>query len=142
MRKVPLIDYPDDDDLTYQLKQEATALCRLCYIWRKDSRSISCGLDEDWGPSEPEMQAAGALEYTKQTDIIPSENDHINDDVSGEEMEYYEEELYEQLETMALRDEYRAKSFQSPQFLTEDASSDSERSASPSPTKKCHRQGR
>ncbi|KAF7965169.1 hypothetical protein HWV62_45272 [Athelia sp. TMB] len=135
------LDASDDEDITYQLQNEVAALSRMCYIWCKDSRPIPCTLGEDWGPSESTMRDAGAIEYTKQVDTTTDDTAFEND-ASGEEMDYFEEELYEQLETMALRDEYRVKSFKSVQSVTEDASSDSERSISPSPPQKRRKQRR
>lgn len=107
----------------------------MSFIWRKDCRIIPYDMGECWGPSEIEMRKAGALEYNVQVDIDGGPEDGL----SAEEEEPCDEELYEQLETIALREEYRGSAF-NPDFLAEEGfSSDSERGMSISPTKKRRR---
>lgn len=125
----------DNPDLRYRLAREAKELCRLSFIWRKDCRGVPGDIGECWGPSEIQMLDAGALEYNIQVDIECG----LEDELSAEEEEPYDEELYDQLETMALRDEYRGNASNRHVLPEETFSSDSERGMAISPTKKRRR---
>lgn len=81
------------------------------------------------------MLDAGALEYNKQVDIGAV----VEDGLSSAEEEPYDEELYEQLETIALREEYRGGALKPEVMGEEGFSSDSEIGMSISPTKKRRR---
>lgn len=77
------------------------------YRWRQDCRPIPCTLGECWGPAEADIMAAAALEVTSPVDFTAYDSHH--DDVSsseGEDGRWEDQELYEQMETMALRDAY------------------------------------
>lgn len=125
--------YIDDSDLVYSLSREAKELCRLCFLWRRDCRIIPCNLGESWGPSESEIMAAGTLEFNTRLDF----DSGPQEDLSAEEEEPCDEELYEQLETMALREEYRGQATDGVEVL----SSDSESGVPISPSKKRRRTG-
>lgn len=107
----------------------------MAFIWRKDCRVVPGDLGESWGPSEIEMLDAGALEYNKQVDI----GTEVEDGLSAEEDEPCDEELYEQLETIALREEYRGSGSKSNVRVEEGFSSDSEVDILTSPSKKRRR---
>lgn len=80
------------------------------------------------------MMAAGALEFNTQVDIDSGPEEEL----SAEEAEPCDEELYEQMETMALRDEYRGRAGGGEEVF----SSDSETGVVVSPSKKRRRAAR
>lgn len=93
--------------MEYRLVQEMKAFTRLCYLWRQDSRHVPCDLSECWGPPEHKMLVSAALEYTSQVDFSVYEDGPEEWSADEHEEEAYEDdELYAQMETMALRDEY------------------------------------
>lgn len=96
--------------IQYRVSQAMSDLTRQCYRWRQDCRLIPCTLGEYWGPTEAELIAAAALEFTSQVDFATYESDP--DDCSSSEGEDdcgEDEELYQQMETLALRDEYAVR---------------------------------
>lgn len=83
-------------------------LTRYCFLWRRDCRIIQCDLGELWGPPEHEIKAVAALEYTRQVDLAQYEPGFEDLSASDEEeADIGDEELFDQMEAMALRDEYR-----------------------------------
>lgn len=85
------------------------------------------------------MLASGALEYSSQVDFTVYEDGPA--EWSGEEDEeeaYEDEELYEQMETMALRDEYRHGARHSVLTSGEHYSSDDSMAASPTKKRSRH----
>lgn len=100
----------DNPGVLFRLSREMSEHTRQCYRWRQDCRLIPCTIGECWGPSETELIAAGALEFTHQVDFAAYETD--SDDCSSSEGGddcWEDEELYEQMENMALRDAYSAR---------------------------------
>lgn len=112
-----------------------TNFTRQCFLWRRDARIVPCDLGESWGPSEDDLKAAGALEFTKQVDYSAYITDE-EEPSSGEEEEidFEDNELYEQIENMALRDEYRGV-----RMLSEEEQYSSDGSIAASPSKKRRR---
>ncbi|KZP06311.1 hypothetical protein FIBSPDRAFT_914718 [Athelia psychrophila] len=94
-------------DLQYRLKQEMTNFTRQCFLWRRDARIVPCDLGESWGPSEDDIKAAGASEFTSQVDYSAYISEPEEASSEEEAIDFDDDELYEQMETMALRDEYR-----------------------------------
>lgn len=110
--------------ILFRLSREMSEQARLCYRWRQDCRLIPCTMGESWGPSEAELIDAGRIEYSHQVDFSAYETDpHACSSSEGEEDCWEDEELYEQMETMALRDEYSAR----PSADDDNYSSDSSR---------------
>lgn len=75
------------------------------------------------------------MEYTRQVDIIGNKSGPegwSDSDEEEEEATFEHEELYEQMETMALRDEYRGHARNTPLVDEEHYSSDSSVMASTS----------
>ncbi|KAF7965549.1 hypothetical protein HWV62_42898 [Athelia sp. TMB] len=101
------ISSSDDEDMIYWLSRMAQDLCRLCFLWRRDCHVIPCTLKNPywWGPTDAEMLEAGSREYNAQVGAVSS-----SDEASGGEEYVCDEELYEELETMAFRDQYRWRS--------------------------------
>lgn len=97
----------DSPHIAFRLAREMQEHTRQCFHWCNDSRIVPCELGESWGPSEPDLQAAAALEYTIQVDFTAYDDEPEDWSGSEEGEECLEnEELYEQLESMALRDQY------------------------------------
>lgn len=84
---------------------------------------IPGGLGEFWGPSEAELTAAAALEFTSQVDFTNYETDL--DECSSSEADedcWEDEELYEQMATLALRDEYATRHSADDEMYSSDSS--------------------
>lgn len=94
-------------DLQYCLKQEMTNFTRQCFLWRRDARIVPCDLGESWGPLEDDIKAAAASEFTRQVDYSAYISEPEEASSEEEVIDFDDDELYEQMETMALRDEYR-----------------------------------
>lgn len=120
--------------MQYRLVRELEEFTRLCYLWRQDSRTVPCDLNEYWGPPEHDMMVAAALEFTSQVDFSLYEQPEEQLSASEEEEEGYEdEELFLQMEAVALRDEYGQGPEHSIHFNAEYSSDDTMQA---SPTKK------
>lgn len=121
--------------LQFRLSQDILDHTRQCYRWRQDCCLIPCSLGEAWGPSDAELIAAAALEFTIQVDFSPYESEP--DDGSSSEADdncWEDDELYDQMETMALRDQYAGRR----PLAEEHYSSDSSVGVSPSKKRRRH----
>lgn len=133
----------DNPGMEYHIKRAVKDFTRLCYHWRQDSRNVPCDFNERWGPPESEMMISAALEFTSQVDFTlyegPEESSasEAEDDASDDDA-YEDEELYAQMEAVALRDEYRGRASHSV-LSNAEYSSDDSMQASPSKKRPRHR---
>lgn len=133
----PLMTTTDNPDMAYHINREVKDFTCLCFLWRQDCHNVPCHFNEYWGPPEDEMMISAALKVTSQVDFTVYEG--LSPTASeGEEEAFEDEELYAQMEAVALRDEYTELGSHSG-LSNAEYSSDDSMQASPAKKRPRHR---
>ncbi|KDR80500.1 hypothetical protein GALMADRAFT_62166 [Galerina marginata CBS 339.88] len=85
-------------DMIFQLNKRKEYLLKLCIAWQPQVLIIPDELDDSWGPSDAEIEAAKRLEVTESV----VEDDEIFDFSEGEQEDMDEAELLDNLEVNAI----------------------------------------
>ncbi|THU80594.1 hypothetical protein K435DRAFT_874226 [Dendrothele bispora CBS 962.96] len=96
------INRTDDVNIRHQLQQRERYLCRLCVIWQDVLADWADEWEDFWGPSVQELQDARQRETCAAVDIIEDDGPDAAFEQDVDPV------LVEQLETVALADEYRS----------------------------------
>jgi hypothetical protein len=106
-----------DNRVVYQLHEQEKRLLRICVTWEQATKGIPCELPNEWGPSQVELSNARKYELKEQVLIASDHNsdegmeedreeeDEEEEDMEEEDME--NAELLDNMEMMALIDEFR-----------------------------------
>ncbi|KAK7436115.1 hypothetical protein VKT23_019317 [Stygiomarasmius scandens] len=92
---------PDDRGLAHQLGLRRKYLCRLYVLWQDALIQFPEDWEESWGPSEYDIREARLLESSALVDYIDEEGCDVSFEIDVDPV------LTEQLETVALAEEYR-----------------------------------
>ncbi|THU94779.1 hypothetical protein K435DRAFT_819914 [Dendrothele bispora CBS 962.96] len=95
------MDDTDDPNVLHQLELRCKHLCRLCVLWVDGLKDFEKEWVKEWGPSVEELEAVRDFEKSAALEIIEYEG---GDTAFEREIDPV---LTEQLETVALSDEYR-----------------------------------
>jgi hypothetical protein len=99
-----------DNRVVYQLKEKEKQLLHICVTWEQSTKGIPCELPYEWGPSQVELSDARRYELQEQVLIASdhsSDEDELEED--GEEEDMENAELLDNIEMMALMDEFRTQ---------------------------------
>ncbi|THU88157.1 hypothetical protein K435DRAFT_680385, partial [Dendrothele bispora CBS 962.96] len=98
---IQLYTLTDDPNLLHQIQLWRKHLCRLCVHWIDALTDFEKDWDKEWGPSVEELEIAREVERSAAVEIIEYEGE--DSAFEGE----VDPVLTEQLEAVALSDEYR-----------------------------------
>jgi hypothetical protein len=111
-----------DNRVVYQLREQEKRLLHICVSWEQATKGIPCELPNEWGPSQVELSNARKYELQKQVLISSEDNSDEEEGENEEEEEEKEEEekdqeeedmenaeLLDNMEMMALIDEFRTQ---------------------------------